>query len=275
MKRTFSNTQDCFHIFAQQSQDEGKAASVSFYNNKAFSYSQCIGNIQGDNIFLIDWNYSNTTAKHNSQLRRATSQYNQVFIKSPSDPMDESNIESFENKAKSIVESIARAKKPEIYFSQLAELRTCVLNYVDSLPKLPKPLVKRLRALLNENFINPTLIESVQERIKQNRIKESQRLEKSISDFRSFESNYINNSDYSYLRVNGENLETSKGVTIGLKKVIPFIILYKKYVETKEETILNHLINKHLDYYTINSVNDKFVTVGCHKISKDEILALA
>lgn len=274
MKTAFSNTSECFHVFSQQAQDYGRAASASFNRNKAYSYSQCIGNIQGNNIFLIDWNYSNTTAKHNSHLRSAVSHYNQIFINYPEYIDDERNIISFERKSENIINKLATAKKPEIYFNEYEILKNTIQKYLDAV-KLDKSYKKRLEKIINNDLENSDLITKAKERIKANLLKAKQQIEQSIVKFRNFETDYIHNSEFSYLRLNGENIETSKGVTIEKSKVSPFVSIYKRFLETKDANLLPHLIGKHLDYYTINSANDKLVKIGCHTITKDEILMIA
>ena len=72
MRKRLSNNSEVYHVYAQQNQPEGYNGNCSFNNNLAYSYNQCIGNIQGDYIFLINWNYSNTTSKHNNDLLRAS-----------------------------------------------------------------------------------------------------------------------------------------------------------------------------------------------------------
>lgn len=76
MKTVFSSTEALTHVWANQSQNIGRANSTSFTEGVFFSYSTaiaelCTGN-DGQKIALINpYSYSNTTAKHQSLVRRA------------------------------------------------------------------------------------------------------------------------------------------------------------------------------------------------------------
>lgn len=275
MKRVFSNTYECFHIFAQQSQYEGRASSVSFHNNKAYSYSQCIGNIEGDNIFLINWNYSVTTGKHNSELRSATSHFNQIYIKYPDCPNDESNIRDFERQSQILIDKLTRAKKPEIYLNEFSVLQSEISKYLLALPKLSKPFKNRLNKIVKADLNKDNLIEVAKKRIEAEERAKQKMLKSQIKDFRNFDREYIHNSELTYLRANGETIETSKGVKVEKSKILPLIEIYKRFLETKNESLKNALIGRHIDSYSINKVCDKFVSIGCHKITASEILSVA
>ena len=78
MSRKVVTSSEVFHLWANQTQDEARNGndSVSFHRNDAYSYGTIIGRIikneAGDKAFLVsDRSYSNTTAKHQSWLRRA------------------------------------------------------------------------------------------------------------------------------------------------------------------------------------------------------------
>ena len=166
MKKVFSNTSDCLHAFAQQTQNEGRASSVSFNLNKVYSYNQCIGNIQGQNIFLINYNYSPTTGKHNSWLWQAVSHYNRIYIRYPENPIDEDNIKDFESQFDLIIDKLARAKKPEIYVNELSQLQGIINSYLSAIPKLNKSYKKRLAKITSENVLDSGIVGKAQKRLK-------------------------------------------------------------------------------------------------------------
>jgi hypothetical protein len=69
MKTVFNNRELC-HIFASQSQDEGRGSNMSFRGDTLFSYSTAIfkiGKFKGKQYLLVNsTSYSTTTSKHKS-----------------------------------------------------------------------------------------------------------------------------------------------------------------------------------------------------------------
>ena len=87
MKKVFQNTSEVVHVFAQQTQSEGRngTSSIYFRDNKIYSYGShyLLGEFINDETIIInDFGYSLTTSQHISELISATSQYNQFFTSS-------------------------------------------------------------------------------------------------------------------------------------------------------------------------------------------------
>lgn len=280
MRKKLSNNSEVYHVYAQQNQAEGYNGNCSFNNNLAYSYSQCIGNIQGDYIFLINWNYSNTTSKHNNDLFSASSHYYQIFVTRPGDPESQSNIEDFETQLNDLIKKFARARtNKSFYLDQIERLKTNVSLYKKALNIENETVDKIINFAMNEKEL-----EKVKEQIEIERAAEREKRkqkeiekQKAIEDWKNFKTDYISMSYYSsnaYLRLRNGIIETSKNIKISFEKVNPLIKLYQQYIKTNNENILEHLIGRHLDSYTINQVNKDFVKIGCHNIPKNEILNL-
>jgi hypothetical protein len=82
MKTVFTNSQ-CAHVWAQQSQEHGRGASVSFrgpiFRSYATPVAAFVRDTLGRNVCLIsNRRYSNTTARHISHARRALA--DDVFV---------------------------------------------------------------------------------------------------------------------------------------------------------------------------------------------------
>ena len=85
MKKVFQNTSEVVHVFAQQSQSEGRnqSGSIYFRDNKIYSYGShyLLGEfINSETIIINDFGYSVTTSKHISELINATIHYNRFWL---------------------------------------------------------------------------------------------------------------------------------------------------------------------------------------------------
>jgi hypothetical protein len=71
MRTKLKNVQEVMHFWANQVQDEGEAASVSFRGGRLFSYNTCIAEIVNGAVLVNAGSYSVTTSKHQSYMQRA------------------------------------------------------------------------------------------------------------------------------------------------------------------------------------------------------------
>lgn len=86
IKRVFSNSSECIHIWANRVQDEGRSSNVSFKPSKygdevgdvLYSYSTPIAafrdSARGLVVFLNGYSYSHTTSGHQTDIRSAVTQ---------------------------------------------------------------------------------------------------------------------------------------------------------------------------------------------------------
>ena len=129
MKKVFQNTSEVIHVFAQQTQNEGRngTSSVFFRDNLIYSYGYhyLLGEyINYDTIIINDFGYSKTTSKHISELISASSHKEQFFTSSIC-------IESVHNKIDYNLKKLAKAKKPEIYISNITRLESNLTKWVE------------------------------------------------------------------------------------------------------------------------------------------------
>ena len=76
MKKVFSNHSEVAHIWAQQSQEDGRAANIFFEGTRIYSYGKhfCIANfIDPETVLFTTREYSVSTAGHKSLTRQAVS----------------------------------------------------------------------------------------------------------------------------------------------------------------------------------------------------------
>ena len=130
MKKVFSNSSECIHVFAQRSQDEGCSSSrnVFFRGDKIYSYGShyLLGEFLKDGSIMInDEGYSVTTSKHISQLQGATSHYKQWHT-SDCD-LDQVYYSITQNASR-----LARANKPWLYTEPMVRLFAALNKYLET-----------------------------------------------------------------------------------------------------------------------------------------------
>ena len=92
-----------------------------------------------------------------------------------------------------------------------------------------------------------------------------------LKRFRNFETNYLFNSKYTYLRARPYCVQTSKGVSIGFDDVSKLLSLYQ-YVAKTGETIVPDLS---VQGYEIDQITPDYIRAGCHLIPRSEILYIS
>jgi hypothetical protein len=215
MKTVFNNT-DCVHTFAQRTQDKGRTSNnnIFFEGNKIYSYGYHyeLGRFLDDKTILInDKGYSVSTAKHISLLIGATSQYKQYY-------KTKVNIYLVHNKIMYLKGKLARARKPQMYISQIYSLWNSFNEYINERKKNELRKYKEYKELLlfvdslQEETSIQDLRQWAKEEARKKKDKEKKQLSESLAKFRAYESNYfrIGNNDYLRLSKCAQFVETSQ-----------------------------------------------------------------
>ena len=276
MKKVFKNTSEVVHVFAQQTQSEGRngTSSIYFRDNKIYSYGShyLLGEfINSETIIINDFGYSVTTSKHINELINATSQYNQFFTSS----IDVKHVETEINYN---LKKLSKANKPEIYISNITKLKSKLSKWVkfckDNKIKKEhfyrynyivnnsdynyKKIVKIANSLLTLEAIEKIKAKGKKEAIKQ-KAKDKKELKNKIDKFNTYEIDRFKIGEFDYLRLseNKQFVETSQNIRIE-----------KSDAERLYFSIKNNfnIIGNKIGYYTINKIDNKALTVGCHKI---------
>lgn len=141
MKTVFSNSEIC-HIFARQSQTEGRTSnsSIFFRNNVIYSYGHhfpmCA--IVGNLAVITHRSYSNTTAKHLIKVRQAVSHYTKVFCFNPEDAVKgyhKENLNDFVKDIKFSLSKVPTARKKSNYLREAINYALSLRAYVSSFPE--------------------------------------------------------------------------------------------------------------------------------------------
>mgnify|MGYP003650418996 FL=1 len=278
MKKVFSNTSETIHVFAQQTQSEGRnsSSSVYFRENKIYSYGShyLLGEyINPETIIINDFGYSVSTSKHISELSVATYHKERFYISSIC-------IKSVENDIQSNLKSLVNARKPELYINTILQAIGC-LNKWAAYCKENKftsqyrilPSNTRLKKLqkISSDLLTPDYLAKIKAKGKTDAIKlkakNTKELKTKLIEFNTYEINRFNIGDFDYLRIseNGLFVETSQNIKIDLLDARKLYIAIKRKVNIKGEKI---------GYYTVNKINSKALTIGCHKIDLKSVVCV-
>jgi hypothetical protein len=272
-------------------------SSMFFSNNTIYSYgyhfaiAKHMENENGKFVLFTTRSYSNTTAKHQSKMRYSIRHLKVIecnwYIQTGEQSLAPNSyytdlwrgenvtnganlnadiIESVENQANRLYEKSLKARKnKEILQNQAYDLINSLRAYADFFGLVyDAPLSFEQ---LNENIKNHEALKAEQRRIAaENRIKaQVENLQKWLNG-----ENVSAWFEVTALRINGDNIETSRGARIPVEHAIKFYPLIKKWNDSgKEYTKENHSI--HLGNYTVESFKNGVLTVGCHDIPYSEI----
>jgi len=266
MKTVFTNS-ECVHTFAQRTQDNGRTSNknIFFEGDSIYSYGYHyeLGRFLDDKTILInDEGYSNSTAKHITLLVGATTQYKQYY-------KTKVNIHLVHNQIMYLKKKLAKARKPEMYISQIYSLWNSFNEYINDRKRNELRKYNEYKELLLfvDSLQEETSIEDLRnwakEEQKKKREKQRKQLTKSLAKFRAYESNYFRIGGKDYLRLSkcAQFVETSQGVKIDVNEAKRYLKLLKSGVMMRGQRIGN--------YTTISF--DKLLRIGCHNISKEQI----
>ena len=276
MKKVFSNTSEVVHVFAQQSQSEGRngTSSIYFRDNKIYSYGShyLLGEfINSDTIIINDFGYSVTTSKHINELINATSQYKQFYTSSIDIKYVQTEINAF-------LKCLINARKPEIYISNITKLEGNLTKWVDYCKenKIKKEHFYRYNYIVNKSNYNykkivkianslltPEAIEKIKAKGKKDAIKQKAKdkreFKTKLDKFNTYKIDRFKIGEFDYLRLSqsGEFVETSQNIRIEKNEAKKLYFAIKKKIDIRGQKI---------GYYTVNKIDNKALTVGCHKI---------
>lgn len=275
MRTNLSNHSEVAHYWANRTQSEGKSGSMFFDGKDIFSYGthyKIASFVKNDVIFFNSDSYSVSTAKHKSLTRQAIPSYCKVF-----DVVDFNdhlrNVKSYLEQVQTFQKKALRARiYKDSYLSQAKQIILALKDYqelfkVKGLSKGTKQHIQHLIA--NADNILPDEVENIlkeQER-KEHKAKE-RKLKKDINDWKNGFKNYLSNGlQYAYLRIKEDVIQTSKGATVSLKSCR---VLWQCLKAGKSIKGI-----KLDDRYTIISMIDNILKIGCHKIKMTEVNRLA
>ena len=301
-KNFFKDAEIC-HLWAHQLRERAHKAGPNHYQlyfqgKTIYSYGRhfAIASIFGKTnnfVAITTEKYSNTTAGHIQEVKSALSHFDQdkkILCSNPEAATEGrhiTNLQSFERAAKHAAEGLAKAKKPAIYFDQITYQKNLFDRYCAAFKIKTK---KKDYPSLN---IQPTPEDLA--KIKKQAAAEKDRKEKAeaaaeakamlqlnywlkglkYSDVEADGSNQLIRAPYdlkhTYLRVQGANIETSKGITIPTDTARRF---YLWYIGTAAAGGCQNC-DKEILGYKVTQANAQGLVIGCHDITRAEIDKIA
>jgi len=303
MKQVF-NTKELTHIWAQQTQQSGRAGSIYFEGATIYSYGAHfpIATIKGETVFFTVRSYSNTTAKHINQTRGAISHKTLIHVYSvPTGNFyyltgtHDENFNYWKREIKSFFAELGN-KKIRDTESRINAIRANIgqlLAYCEyfKIPVKDKELKALIKLSESPDFVTAAR-EAKEKATKQADAKMKQAVkayDKYLEYWRNFREdqaadelpektkelcNYYRNNTESFtrLRFNADQnrVETSKGVQI------PAEVAKRAYLA------LNGCLAKSCNglsipvlHYTITESGKDYIKAGCHTIPKTDIYYIA
>jgi hypothetical protein len=288
MRKVFSNHDQVAHVWASQSQDEGRAGNIFFEGPVIYSYGHHFPIAKftpefGNVVLFTNRGYSNSTAAHKGIVSRAIpSNYQIIYCKYPDWPI-QSNIDRWAHEVKQARNEFI-SKKHKISRGNLAlklqglisEART--FCHVTNAP-IPEWAMLSDEELSSLEYINARAGELAQKREAKRealRIEQARKASERIEKWLNGENTYT--GDFylldTMLRLKGDQVETSRGAFIPVQDAIN---LYPMLVKAKQS-------GKNLDFglhtvkignYQFRSFDGEVLTIGCHKIKWDQVSNIA
>lgn len=256
------------HLFATQCQVEATNQNRSFYfiRKNIYSYGShfCIARFVDDKTLLFtERSYSNTTAKHINHVHHATSHIDRIWCAYPIGTHSD-NFEYWLNEAEGVTAKLKNARKPEIYLTQLNNIKYKVGRYKQYF-NIDMPIaLDKVLSIMNKEEVSEYL-ESKQKILDAEAKRKAKEYAKQhaveLKKWRAFEKQSLYLRDgFDYIRKDDENFQTSQGVKI------PIAIGLQFY-----NNINNAKVGDKFLSYTINEITKKHIGIGCHKVTFKEI----
>jgi len=288
MKTVFSSHNEVAHIWASQSQAEGRAGNIFFENGVIYSYGRHFPVARfapeyGNIALFTSRGYSSSTGKHKGIIRAAIpDSYQIVYCDDVSRPASH-NLDIWARRVERLRSDFAIHKNKQGRGNIALEIYKNtgeVLSYCDAL-KMPAPAFTRdiqaeadARAYVAQAAEKRAINRGIKETEK-NRIAALEAVER-LELWKIGENVNTNGFQFSdtLLRIKGDQIETTRGAKIPVSdalKIYPLLSRAKNTGKTIEAGL--HQIN--LGAYRFNSFDGNTLIVGCHSIAWAQIEKMA
>lgn len=288
MKKVFSSHNEAAHIWASQSQYEGRASRVFFEGEIIYSYGRHFPVARfapeyGDIVLFTSRGYSSSTGKHKGVIRAAIpDSYQVIYCDDVSRPASH-NLGIWEDKVNYLREKFAdSSRKPTRarLALEIASFTNAARAYCDAL-KIDAPAFTCTTTDEDDAREYGAIAERKRDanretrRIEQDRIRKLEAAER-FALWLTGENVYSGGFELypTTLRLKGEEIQTSRGAKIPVDdalKIYPLLERTKRGGGKLEAGL--HNIN--LGQYRFNSFDGNTLVVGCHSIAWNEIEKMA
>ena len=276
---------DVCHVWAHQLQSDARFGNIFFEGDTIYSYGSHFPiarhvTHKGKHVILFTTrSYSSTTAGHKSEVRYAIPSGVPVFyVDDVTEKPSKANLDNYAKRIAYQAEVVTRAKsRMERDLEQLQNLVNEANAFCETFgfkTRFTMPAnVDEMKALAAEQTAKAQRAAKAREKqAKEKRAKEAAEQLEKLEQWRQGASVYCGRVDgYDYLRLNGDEVETTQNAVVPLKHVnrVAKLILKKATAETEwhtnGETI--RVGEYHLESIGVNGD----VRIGCHLFSRAEI----
>ncbi len=290
MKTVLRNHDEVAHYWSNQIQPEGKASRLFFEGNTIFSYGHHfeIAKIVKPGVILFTENsYSSSTSGHKSIVRSAIPHHFKIFPAATSRSgygnytVTTDNIQNltyYLQQAEELLNRAVRAKGLAENYAQTAKHWLSIfIDYAKEFEVSTKPFTKLFETLsdtINNFKIPEKYLAYVKSKLDAKKIAEQAKVKDwkdHLKKWKNHTGNYLDCSipecDFDYLRIVGNEIETSKNVRLSIASAL---LIWRKLQQ--QESVKGEKID---DRWTVIDNSNQYLQVGCHKILHSEIQAVA
>lgn len=279
MKRVFRNHDEVCHVWAQQTQSEGKAGNIFFEGKSIYSYGrhfEAARFVDRETVLLNSYRYSVSTAQHLSLIRQAV-RHKQVFTV-PSMTDHRANVTYLIEQARDHFDKAKRARKRAEW--EMGYGRATVQTTRDYITKLrvsvPDSHVELWQALHTDTYLNSEVQAELlakaraaqaaeREATKQARIKREAEEAAQLAKWVAGELSYGRFSAMR-LRVKDDEVQTTHGARVPVSEARKLYRALKAGVNVEGQQV---------GYYRVTRVTDSELVIGCHNIPLSEVERIA
>ena len=288
MNTVFSSHSECAHLWASQSQYEGRAGNIFFEGDTVYSYGRHFPVARfapefGEIVLFTDRGYSNSTAKHKSIIRAAIpDSYQIVYCDDPSRPASH-NLDIWARRVERLRVDFAAKKNKQGRAKLANEIfanSRAAIAYCDAL-KIDAPGFTC--STTDEDDSREYGAIAAREREAKAIIRRAEYEKKAALDASERlalwqAGEHVPQTNFNYcdtvLRLKNDEIQTSRGARIPVTdalKIYPLLDRAKRTGNKLEAGL--HNIN--LGAYRFNSFDGNTLVVGCHSIAWGEIEKMA
>ena len=279
MRRVLKNHDEVCHVWAQQTQSEGRAGNIFFEGKSIYSYGhhfEMARFVDEETVFITTRGYSVSTAKHLSLVRQAV-RHKTVFTV-PDFNYHPDNVRYLIEKARDHFDKAKRARKfADWEIRSGRESVETTRAYITKFQvQVPDSHVELWQALHTDTYLNGEVQAALlakaraaqvaeREATKQARLKREAEEAAQLAKWVAGELSYGRFSAMR-LRVKEGEVQTTHGARV------PVIEARKLYRAIKAGL---DVVGQQVGYYKVTRVTDSELVIGCHNIPMSEVERIA
>ena len=131
--------------------------------------------------------------------------------------------------------------------------------------------ITRARVINYSDLFSAEEIEKIKAKRKADQARKRKQRQDQIAKFKNYDLSYLHNHNYTYMRLTGDVIETSKGIKINLQQARQVFDIWKR-AETNNTTYNPGLS---ISGYRVDQISPEYIRAGCHLIPRAEIKEIA